>query len=237
MAKKNPSNIHSVKNVAKPEFFRGGQLMVSTDDAKANFEEVPNVQQRLYLQAIAQYGPRYGMAAKAAGVCAATGYNWRYTNPDPVFAAALERATKIGIERLEGEMIRRGFEGMEKPVYQSGRLVGTIREYSDSLAMFVAKGFAPEKYRDRVEHSGPQGGPIQTQAQVAILNLSDEEVRQRLEQARSALLEAPSGAPSGLLEQRLSQDEERAEAEYAKKLADRAAAKGGNGNGSGNGHG
>jgi hypothetical protein len=34
-------------------------------------------------------------------------------------------------------------------VFQGGEEVGQVREYSDSLAMFVLKGRLPEVYRDR----------------------------------------------------------------------------------------
>jgi hypothetical protein len=34
-------------------------------------------------------------------------------------------------------------------------------EYSDTLLIFLLKGIRPEKYRERFEHSGPEGGPIE----------------------------------------------------------------------------
>lgn len=36
-----------------------------------------------------------------------------------------------------------------------------IREFSDTLAIFLLKAHKPEKYRERYEHTGPGGGPIQ----------------------------------------------------------------------------
>jgi hypothetical protein len=45
-------------------------------------------------------------------------------------------------------MIRRGVTGYDKPVYQQGRLVGTVREYSDTLLIFALKARAPDRYRE-----------------------------------------------------------------------------------------
>lgn len=52
-------------------------------------------------------------------------------------------------ERLEQEIYRRGFQGVDKPLSFRGELTGaSIKEYSDNLAMFYAKANMPEKYRD-----------------------------------------------------------------------------------------
>lgn len=50
-------------------------------------------------------------------------------------------------------------------------------EYSDTLLIFQLKGAKPEKYRERIEHSGPDGGPIQIQA---VQDMSDEALFRRL---------------------------------------------------------
>ena len=56
---------------------------------------------------------------------------------------------------MEREAYRRAVKGVEKPVYRGGQLVGTIREYSDSLLMFLLRARRPELYRDhsRVERT------------------------------------------------------------------------------------
>ncbi len=58
---------------------------------------------------------------------------------------------------LEAEARRRAVEGVRKPVYCRGEIVGTVKEYSDTLLIFLMKGARPEKYRDnvRVERTGP----------------------------------------------------------------------------------
>ena len=39
---------------------------------------------------------------------------------------------------------------MLKPVYYRGEIVGTVKEYSDTLLMFLMKGWMPEEFRDNV---------------------------------------------------------------------------------------
>lgn len=68
---------------------------------------------------------------------------------DPEFAKQWARALAVGVEALEDEARRRAFEGYEKPVFQSGSLVGTVKEFSDTLAIFLLKGAKPDVYRER----------------------------------------------------------------------------------------
>jgi len=83
-------------------------------------------------------------------------YAYQARESDPAFAAAWKEAVEASVELMEAEARRRAVEGYLKPVYQSGKKVGEIREYSDTLLIFLLKAHAPEKYRDRhhVEHSG-----------------------------------------------------------------------------------
>jgi hypothetical protein len=95
-------------------------------------------------------------AFSACGVvtraCAASGaprrsiYNWLQS--DAAFATEYQEAEIQSIEVLESEMLRRGVEGVERPVYQQGRMVGTVREYSDTLLIFALKARAPDRYRE-----------------------------------------------------------------------------------------
>lgn len=93
-------------------------------------------------------------ACEAVGIARPTAYEWR--EEDPVFAARWEKAKRIGAEALEDEAMRRAREGYDRPVFHQGVECGTIREYSDTLTIFLLKGAMPEKYKDRqqVEHSG-----------------------------------------------------------------------------------
>lgn len=92
-----------------------------------------------------------GKACQGAGIVRTTAYEWRDTDPD--FAAAWDKALKVGVSALEDEAHRRGFEGVDKPVFHQGTACGTIREYSDTLAIFLLKAHDPEKYRERSDVS------------------------------------------------------------------------------------
>ncbi len=85
-------------------------------------------------------------ACRKAGIRRRTAYNWR--NADPRFAREWDDALDDGIDLLEAELHRRAFEGVEKPVWHKGEQVGTVRHYSDALAMFLLKAHRPARYRD-----------------------------------------------------------------------------------------
>lgn len=104
--------------------------------------------------------PNVTLAARAAGVNRQ--YMYELRKEDPVFAQAWDAALDEAIDLLEAEMHRRAFQGVSKPVYQQGKKVGSVREYSDTLAIFLAKAHRPEKFRERqsIEHTGNAGGPL-----------------------------------------------------------------------------
>jgi hypothetical protein len=96
-----------------------------------------------------------------------TVYEW--LNDDPEFVKLKEDAENEAIELLEVEARRRAFKGTLKPVFYKGKRCGSIREYSDSLAMFIIKAKKPE-YRDRVTNEivGADGKPIQNDININI---------------------------------------------------------------------
>jgi hypothetical protein len=88
-----------------------------------------------------------------------THYGW--LERDETYQAWFSEAQDDVGDTLEREAIRRAHDGVRKPVYQGGKRVGFIQEYSDTLLIFLLKGLRPEKYRERFEHSGPgKGGAI-----------------------------------------------------------------------------
>lgn len=78
------------------------------------------------------------------------------------FKDRYDASLEIAVAAMEDEAQRRAFEGTLKPVYQGGKLVGKVREYSDTLAIVLLKAHAPEKYRERygMEHTGKGGKPL-----------------------------------------------------------------------------
>ncbi len=61
---------------------------------------------------------------------------------DPAYVEAFAEAKVLGVEILEEEAVRRALIG------------------SDTMLIFLLKGARPDKYRERYEHSGPGGGPM-----------------------------------------------------------------------------
>jgi hypothetical protein len=84
-----------------------------------------------------------------AGIDRGTHYDW--LRKDREYRAQFEAATDQAAQALEDEAVRRAYEGVERPVYQMGKQVGVIREYSDTLLIFLLKGLRPAKYRERYD--------------------------------------------------------------------------------------
>ena len=82
-------------------------------------------------------------AANVAGVARGTVYRWKQESKD--FASAWDEALDSGVDRLEDEAYRRAMDG------------------SDTLLIFLLKSKRPKVYseKQRLEHSGPDGGAIQ----------------------------------------------------------------------------
>jgi hypothetical protein len=122
-----------------------------------------------------------GKAAGAVGISRYTAYKWRQDDPD--FASRWDEAMRAGLLTLEDEMHRRAIEGVAEPVLHQGQptyltehykdnegkdqvrvrrdehgqpIPMTVRKYSDTLAIFLAKAHAPDKYREnsKVELAG-----------------------------------------------------------------------------------
>ena len=125
----------------------------------AELDGVKHPKKRAFLAAFGEVGT-VTRAAEIADIVRATHYNWLKDDSD--YVEAFKQAEGRAADRLEQEARRRAVEGTEKPVFQGGKLVGTIREYSDTLLIFLMKGAMPEKYKERFssELTGKDGGPI-----------------------------------------------------------------------------
>lgn len=181
--------------VQPPTPVRGASLGLARepDLPTPAFPEIAEPKKRAYLVGYARSG-RLADGAAAAGVDLRTGYNWRHDQSDPAFQEGMRIARGLAGDRLEAEVIRRAVEGVEKPVYQQGRLVGTVREFSDLLLIFATKGALPEKYRERFEHSGPGGGPIRTDNAPDLSHHTVEELRTLHAIAKAAAARAAAQA-------------------------------------------
>jgi hypothetical protein len=151
-------------------------------------------QKKAFLSAYSESG-NVTAAAMIAGVGRRTHYDW--LDSDKQYAHDFQQAGEEAVDLLELEARRRAASGVDEPVIHQGQLMGrwvnakgetvapdaagakmiplTIKRYSDTLLIFLMKGARPEKYRDnaRVEHTGKDGGPIQT---MDLSRLSDREL-------------------------------------------------------------
>lgn len=120
-------------------------------------QALPEAQRKELFLAALRKAPHITAAAKAAGWNRSWAYRLR--ERDSEFAAAWDDALEEALDLCEEELHRRAFKGTLKPVFQGGEQVGSIREYSDTLAIFLMKAHRPEKYRENVklEHSGSIG--------------------------------------------------------------------------------
>lgn len=98
-------------------------------------------------------------ACRVASINRATHYDWLAS--DPEYAEAFREAEEHAADLLEAEARRRAVEGVEEPAgWYQGKPGGTVTKYSDTLLIFLLKGARPEKYRERIEHTGAGGEPL-----------------------------------------------------------------------------
>jgi hypothetical protein len=102
---------------------------------------------RAFLAAYAVSG-NVSLSAMAAKIDRRTHYKW--LDADAAYTESFYEAGEAAADALESEARRRAVDGVERPVYQGGVMVGTVTEYSDNLLTFLLKGVRPEKYRERI---------------------------------------------------------------------------------------
>jgi len=99
-------------------------------------------------------------AARTTGISRQTAYDHKATDPD--FSTAWDHAMEEAIDALEAEARRRSMEGVERPVFHRGQQCGVIRQYSDTLLIFLLKAHRPGKFRDNPRGAFPDPGKGQT---------------------------------------------------------------------------
>lgn len=121
----------------------------------------PKKKQELF-ELIIKFGGNISKACQAANLSP----KWLYTHrkedtPEgKQFKKDLEAAVDSGMRELENECRRRAFDGCIENVYYQGNKIGEKVNYSDTLAIFLLKGQFKDKYAERRELSGKDGGPV-----------------------------------------------------------------------------
>lgn len=106
--------------------------------------------QRAFLAAYAESG-NVSKASRDAGVQKSTHYQWK---SNPVYMEAFEAAHEIACDALEWEARRRAIDGVLKPVYHRGKVVGEVVEYSDALLMFLLRAERRQKFNPSKDAAG-----------------------------------------------------------------------------------
>ncbi len=125
---------------------------------------VDNIKKKAFLSAYAECG-NITQAASSAGVSRQVHYDW--LDGVPGYAELFKLAGESACDKLEEEARRRAVQGTQKAIYYQGEIVGYENVYSDNLLMFMLKGERPEKFKDRTELTGKNGGPIELTALTA----------------------------------------------------------------------
>lgn len=83
-------------------------------------------------------------SARQAGL--STSLLYRHRKTMPAFAAEWDAAIAEALDGVEEAILARVRDGVEKPVYYGGAQIGSVRQYSDRLAMFLLSSRRPEIY-------------------------------------------------------------------------------------------
>lgn len=110
---------------------------------------------------IARLSETANVTASAQAIAVSRVAVYEHREKDPEFRALWDEAVNMAIDRLEAEAWRRGLEGWDEPVFQGGAQCGIIHRYSDRLLEILLRAKRPAEYRERMEHTGPGGGPVQ----------------------------------------------------------------------------
>ena len=102
---------------------------------------------RTFLAAFAETG-NISAASRLTGISRQAHYEWMESDPD--YPAMFKSADQQAAEALESEARRRAVQGTLRPVFYQGNECGVVREYSDTLLIFLLKGAMPGKYKDNV---------------------------------------------------------------------------------------
>jgi hypothetical protein len=123
--------------------------------------------------AVALLGETWGKALEVSGMtwAALTSMRGHYKPFDALMQAVEPVAMDANKVRRIGKADSRAFDGVQRPVYQGGQLVGTVTEYSDRLAELLIKGDDPARYSPQTQGGSAAGqagqsGPLAIQINV-----------------------------------------------------------------------
>lgn len=77
-------------------------------------------------------------------------------------------AVREVVDKLRDAAWTRAVDGVVQPVFQRGQNLGMQTQYSDQLLKLLLQSEDPNKFADRRQISGPDGGPIEFNLKVDI---------------------------------------------------------------------
>jgi hypothetical protein len=133
-------------------------------------QTTPDEKREAFLKAFAQCG-NATQACAAVGISRRTCYEWRQS--DAAFAEAWADMVEAAHDRLEDEAWRRAVEGVERPIFHRGTVIGHTRTYSDSLLKTLLQRRRPEVYGRTRAGEGPR--KTEDKVEVVVRKLCEEE--------------------------------------------------------------
>ena len=138
--------------------------------------------QKAFLKAYEECAGNLTAAVKACHMAYQTHWDWLH-DLDSEYPAAFEESKQRAADVLEAEAVRRAHQGTRRTVVSAGRIMmvpsldehgkpikdknGQVVmkpleeiEYSDMLMSKLLDGNKPDKYRNRMDVTGANGGPI-----------------------------------------------------------------------------
>ena len=123
-----------------------------------NKKETPKAREiqrrkKIFLKALKANGGVVSKALAESGLKRTVAYI--HFRDDPEFAEEWVDALESGIDELYEEAKRRAVHGVEEPVLQGGRIVGTTKRFSDKLLIYLLKqGDYQKRWRSRLVQTG-----------------------------------------------------------------------------------
>lgn len=111
--------------------------------------------QEQFLENLEKFGGNYAKACEGLGVSYSGLKHCK--DKDEEFSERWDAAVEIALDLLEGEVFHRAMVGDDIPKFHKGRQTHTVREVSDTLAMFLLKSKRKEIYGDS-RHIQLEGG-------------------------------------------------------------------------------
>ncbi|MBF0400653.1 MAG: hypothetical protein HQL90_07780 [Magnetococcales bacterium] len=132
-----------------------------------------DARRRIFLKTLAETGC-VRVSARVVGLHKSSLYEARQKNL--AFKQGWAEALQVAAGALEDEARRRAVEGWEEPVYQHGKMVGTIHRHSDRLLEMLVRGYNDRFRTTRQEIANAPGqilkietGPTQAAQRIAVV--------------------------------------------------------------------